>query len=464
MPNMRIITFVTPLLLPLPSVVAAQALAQPASPQPAQALTSTWDDPLKNISLSDQFPLKLSIGGQARWRQEFFRSFNLGDINDDNSQSRLALNANLLLGHTGKWYGRVFLEGRDAQSYGRNLPGGARPADQDRHDIQNLYAEAGYGKSMLRVGRQELSLNRDRLIGVPDWANTRSGVEGVRGQIVKGPLALEASVVRPMLVFQSRANQADSTARLNTFSIGSAPGARPLTSGLPALWQVYRYEQRLDAIGSSGSTKRITSGGRLQWQWTPGSHKANAASLELEGAVQSGHAATRKSDGWFWVAEAQWQWKRLAGKPSLALGVEEASSARNDGGRDMEPFNMLYPAGHTHGGYADVFGRANLRELHAIATWDPTRILNLRAAAYRFDRLSLDDGVYNKASGLLRAAGSSRARHAADEIDLTGTLALTKQLKLLFGGAVVLPGAFMQETAGGANRERWGFVGTTFIF
>ena len=36
--------------------------------------------------------------------------------------------------------------------------------------------------------------------------------------------------------------------------------------------------------------------------------------------------STRALDAWFWVAETQLQWQRVRGMPSLALGLEEASS------------------------------------------------------------------------------------------------------------------------------------------
>jgi hypothetical protein len=66
------------------------------------------------------------VGGQARWREESFRAFNVEPQDDDHTQSRVAVNADLLLGRRTGAFGRVLFEGRDAQSYGRNLPGGAK--------------------------------------------------------------------------------------------------------------------------------------------------------------------------------------------------------------------------------------------------------------------------------------------------------------------------------------------------
>ncbi|WP_337171261.1 alginate export family protein [Gemmatimonas aurantiaca] len=450
-----------------PAAVSARSIETPVPPVQAPAVpphAARWDERLKNIPVAGRLPVRLSVAGQARWREEFFRAFNVGPLDDDNGQSRLMLSADLVAGNVRRWYGRVFAEGRDAQSYGRSLPGGARPSDADRHDIQNLYVDAGFGKSFVRVGRQEIALNRERLIGVPDWSNTRRGSQGARLQLVHGALAFEAVDVRPVIVRQTDANRPDRTARLQTLSIGSASGARPAARGLPAVWQAYRYEQRIRTAPSAPLTRRITSGGRLQWQWGAGADAAHGRTVEFEGARQSGRVGTDVVDGWFWITEGQWQWKRFRGKPALALGVEEASGERPGTPDRIEAFSVLYPAAHAHGGYADVIGRPNVRELHAIITWDPVAPVNLRGAAYRFDRLRLDDGVYTKQNTVFRAAGGSRTRHAADEVDLTGTWKATNHWRLIFGGALVMPGGFLRETSGGARTERWGFVGTTFSF
>ncbi|MBL0170621.1 MAG: alginate export family protein [Gemmatimonadaceae bacterium] len=148
----------------------------------------------------------------------------------------------------------------------------------------------------------------------------------------------------------------------------------------------------------------------------------------------------------------------------LALGIEEASGERATTPGQQEAFAVLYPAAHSHGGYADIFGRANLRELHLLGTWDPFKAIALRGALYRFDRLRADDGVYTKQNVVYRAATGSRESHVADELDLTGTWKLSRNLRVVGGGGVVVPGSFLRHTPGNARTERWGFAGTTFTF
>ncbi len=432
-----------------------------ATAKAAPATAPDWSDRLKAMPLHPGWPLTLTLSGQARWREEFMRAYNVGTLRDDYGFTRLMVGADVQAGQPKRLHGRVLVELRDAQALSRTLPGGTRTTDGDRHDIQNLYADLGYGRSYVRYGRQEVSLNRERLVGVPDWANTRRGSEGTRAQLVRGRLVLEGADIRPMIVRLDRGNRPDSTARLRTLSLGSTPGAARFARGMPTQWNGYWYEQTIRT--ASSLTRRLTTGARTLWQVGAPAASRVVTSVELEGAVQRGHAGARELQAWFWVAETQLQWRRVHGTPSLALGLEQASSDR-PGTAGNEAFAVLYPAAHQHGGFADVIGRPNVTEVHAISSWDPMPSLSLRGAWYRFDRRRLDDGVYNKQNALFRAASGSTARHVADEVDLTAAWKATTHLRVLVGGATVLPGAFLSSTPGGAHVEHWGYLGTTFAF
>lgn len=442
-------------------VAHAQAGTATPSPRPA-ATPSAPRDRLKNIPIAGERPITLSVGGQLRWREEFYRGFNTLNLNDDNGQSRVLLSADLVAGRKARGYARLFTEVRDDQSYGRTLPGGARPQDEDRHDVQTLQAEVGRGANYFRYGRQEIALGQQRLIGVADWSNTRRSSEGARLQLVRGPLAFEAVDARPVLVRQFASNRPDSTQRYRTLSVGSASGAKPLARGLPAVWQAYWYEQAIHPT-SGARTYRLTTGGRVQWNWG-GTRSTLTRSFEVEAAAQRGTVGTKDIHAWFAVAETQLQWKHVHGAPMVSLSVEQASGENPTTTSTLEAFTTLYPAAHSHGGYADVIGRTNTRELHSVSTWDPLAPLNLRLALYRFDRVRLDDAAYTKQSTVFRATGTSRARHIADELDLTGTWRLDTHWRVVFGGGVVAPGAFLEQTLATSRTEHWGFGGVTLVF
>lgn len=447
-----------------PVATPAALPAQPVSKATGAPRREDRFAPLKNIPLLGDRPVTLTLSGQARWREEFFRGFNTLPLDDDHAQTRVLLATELMAGRRSGTWARGFAEFRDAQSYGRTLPGGVRSNDADRADFQTAYVDVGFRASHLRVGRQEIGLARERLFGAPDWSNTRRSAQGARLQLVHRAFAFEAVDARPIVVRLRQPNLADSTQRFRTLSLGSSPGAKPLHRGLPAVWQGYWYEQQVRPGGAAVRAYRLTAGGRVQWQWGETGASGVSRSLEFEGARQFGTVGARAIRAGFWVLEVQWRWKRTHGTPTLALGVEEASSERPGTAGTLEQFTVLYPAAHMHGGYADVIGRPNVRELHAISQWSPQSSLDLRGAWYHFDRLRLDDGVYTKANAVFRPAGTSRARHVAEEVDVTGIWRATTHWRVIFGGALVLPGAFLKQTLATTETERWGFVGTTFVF
>ncbi|MCC6244393.1 MAG: alginate export family protein [Gemmatimonadaceae bacterium] len=419
-----------------------------------------WADAIKAIPIASRPQIRVSLGGQVRWRDEGVRAFNLSPQHDEHAQSRVLLHGELLAGARTRAHVRGFIEARDAQSYGRSLPGGVRATDADRHDIQNAFVEAAWGRSFLRHGRQEIATNRERLIGVPDWANTRRGSTGTRVQLVSRRFTIEAMDFRPLVVRHTASNFGDSAARVRTLSVGSAGGAPRLAPFAPTIWQLFRYEQSLGA--SNITTTRRTYGARAQWQW--GNAKARRYSLEVEQALQRGRREADTIDASMLVVESSVQVAHWSGKPTFAIGFEWASGEqRNTTGR-RELFTVLYPAAHAHGGFADVIGRPNVREWHWITTWDPTPALTLRSALYRFDRHDLGDGVYTKQTTVFRAADGSRARHVADELDVTASWKLTRHLRAIAGGALVVPGAFLRTSSLTNQTEQWAFLGTTFTF
>ena len=418
-----------------------------------------WDDEIKAIPLAPQ--VALTIGGQLRWREEFAQNYNFSTPSDNYGQSRVLLSADLHVGDARGVHGRAYGEFRDAQSYNRDLPGGTRQSDADRADYQNLFVDLGYARSFVRYGRQEVVANRERLIGVPDWSNTRRAFQGTRVMLVHGAFAFDALDARPVVIRLNTSDIGDTTTRFRVLAVGSAPGAKALLPGLPVTWQAYWYEQ---VVTASTPTRRLTTGGRVAWTFGGSAKTSQSYGFDAESAVQSGAVGARQIRAWFWTTEAQTQFRSVRGVPTLVVGLEEASGDRNATDAKLEAFNQLYGAAHGHGGYADVFGRANARETHVISTWDPFRVLNLRAAWYRYDRLRLEDGVYNKQNALLRAASGSTDRHAGDEVDLTSSFSVSRHLKIIAGHAWVLPGAFLVHTPGSARQERWGYAGTTFTF
>ena len=426
----------------------------PSAPRGASPLRS-----LKHIDLLSDGSAWLTIGGSARARWMSYRNFQVSDasaMQNDYTESRTILSADLRIARPSGRYVRLFAEGRDAQGYGRTLPGGIRVNEADRSDWQNALAEAGSGATFVRYGRQELSVGRERLVGVADWMNARRSFEGWRGVSTVGALRVDVFDGRVVAVRTLSPDRPDSTTHLRVATAGSASERAAARTFQPALWQSYA----VDLETRNGLDRRVTAGVRSLWRTPLG---RGVLSIEAEAASQRGHLAGKTVDAWFGVLEATTAWRAVRWSPSVMIGVDVASGTGADSARHADTFQPPYATAHAFNGIADVFGRGNLFEQRAGLGAEPFAALQLQAVARRFARVRIEDGVYTKTNSVMRAAGRSTARAVADEFDLTATMALGRYLQLQAGFAIVQPGAFLRET-GAAAQERFAVLGTAVTF
>lgn len=418
-------------------------------------------DALKHVALLPGDALVLTVNGQLRVREEAIRNFQLSPAagrDDDFSVTRFTLAADVHVARAG----RLYVEGRHAFATGRELPGGPRPQDEDRWDLQNAFAElsghvGGGWTATGRVGRQELLVGKERLVGPGDWSNARRTFEGARGVARHGTTSAELFWARPVVISQHAANHADSATWLS--------GAVVTTSApRHANAQLYAFDfaQRATTLaGVAGAHRRATLGGRVwgrsAWPWL---------AYEVEGGAQRGHLAGRPARGWFVASELTASAPKAPLAPSLGVGLDHASGDADSTDRTVGTFSPLLPSAHSYTGYVDVVGRQNLDELRLVATLAPVRVLQLRASLERFRRAELADGAYGKNGLVLRAPGGSRERAVGDEVDVGATLQAGRHLRLLAGYGHFAPGAFLRHTAGGGGAAPldWGYAGTTYTF
>src|SRR5215813_3045931 len=166
--------------------VAAQA-SSPPSPPPFQPLRydedwsylgdesrrSEWLDRLKYIPLNER-GWYLSLGGEARFRYEYFSQFNFGAGPQDDTGyllQRYLLHADA---HFGKRV-RVFAQLQSGIESGRN--GGPRLTDDDRLEIHQAFVDLKFGNEnnsvVLRLGRHEMDLGAGRLISSGEGLNVK---------------------------------------------------------------------------------------------------------------------------------------------------------------------------------------------------------------------------------------------------------------------------------------------------
>ena len=433
------------------------------------AESSLWRQ-LKHVPLAANDRAWLTFGGSVRLRGIETRGFQFSGadaMRDDYSEWRVLASADAWVGRVAGWHARAFAEWRDAQGFGRTLPGGVRVAEADRSDWQDIFAEVGHGRNGVRVGRQDIALGRERLVGISDWTNSRRSFEGARVIAGRGQYQLDGYDGRVMQVRTNAPDRADATThlRFGMLSYAARPArarATPSSSPGRSEWRVAGWQAYvIDVESQSGATRRVTTGGR---SWLERRAERTDWTGEVETAVQHGSLGTRDLRAWFAVGEGSVTWRSRRWSPSLNAGIDIASGSNAaDSATRAGTFAPPYATAHGTNGIADVFGRGNLLERRIGVGARPSMRVQLALTARHFSRVRTDDGVYSKQNTLLRGVTGSDARWIADEVDLTAQWAPRSHLRLLGGGAWVGAGDFIRET-GAASPVRWAFASVSVLF
>lgn len=381
----------------------------------------------------------ITISGQLRLRSELD---DKGLTQDESTlmhllRTRLRATAHPIPGVT------IVAEVQDARHFGSGDPSSARgttDASADALDMRQAYAQIDSVLDLpvdLRLGRQEMLFNNERLIGVSNWNNTGRSFDAVRATLKSGDLNVD--------LFASRL---------------TAPSPAPIASqNLYGVWGTFRPSKQLQAelYGlSDNNTSEITrgtdSGESLLSRYTAGLYVKGSVDMidfEIEGIGQTGRTGTSDSTprrdiraflgsavvGVTLMAEST---TRLQGLITVLSGDGSAGDTVN------EAFNTLFGTNHKFYGVMDFFptltGNLGLVDMSGGITTTPMKGL----------RIALDGHVF----GPQRGGGGE---NFGTEIDLQVWWRGVNRFELSGGASTFLPGELAKPRVG-EDARFWIFV------
>lgn len=396
-------------------------------------------DRLKFIPLNRSKSWYLTVGGEARLRYETYRNNNFGaGASDANGYflNRLMLHADF---HFGERL-RVFAQIKSGLLENRN--GGARPADLDKLDLHQAFADytvfADEKKSLtFRVGRQEVEFGSSRFVAVREGANVRQSFDGARIFWKTGKWQFSPWFLKPVTtrrgIFDDRTNNAQ------TFWGGYA--ARSLPKKLNGIAVVYFSE--LDTKGirydqGAGRERRQTIGARI-------GGKQGAFNFDYEIAAQFGKFAGATIRAWAIVTDSGYAFSKAKFKPRLAVRFDSTSGDENPRDRHQQTFSPLFASPIAYSGLVSLISPSNSTALI------PSLELNLsRRVAVKFDdalfwRTSNRDALYG-AGGIERTGQLSRARFVGNQPSAQIVYRVNRYLSLTGVYTHFVAGRFLRET------------------
>jgi hypothetical protein len=436
----------------LASLCAGIANAQPA---PAVPPAKTAPATLPTERLNTTLPAWIQFSGEERLRLEGFYGGGFQPGNDDlYVLQRFRMNLQL---RPVTWF-KVFAQTQDARPLWKSLKPYAPPF-QNTWDLRQAYGELGDVEKSpvaLRVGRQEINLGEERLVGSTNWANAARTFDAARLILRRGKFRLDAFASSVVVLHDGEVGSVQPGNNLHGL-YGVITNAVPNSTIDPYLF--WRLAPRLKTeTGGIGNQNMKVLG--LRWV---GKLPQNF-DYNTDVVMERGWLGTDDIHAWagHWVLG--YTLNNQKGKPRLLAEYNFATgdASAKDGRRNT--FDQLYPTAHDKYGLADQVGWKNIHHIRVGAEWKFQPKWTMAARYNNYWLADSHDALYNTSSAVLAIkSDGSAGRWVGQEIDLVSLYTVAKSTQIGAGFSHIFPGTFLQlATPGHSYSAPYLFLNTKF--
>lgn len=394
----------------------------------------------------------LRVRGEFRERVEGFQNSGFTDTGDDMYYlSRFRFNVVA----TGK-AAAATLQLQDAR-VGSKTVGPTGTPFKAAFDVRQAFLDVGAAKSPLvaRVGRQELTVGDQRLVGHANWLNAGRTFDGA-----KATLKLAAAQVNVFATSVVRIldGELDKSGHGNRFAGAYATTAKVLPKGTVEPYLFYRRDESLrPEVGALGNLRQVTSGVRVAGR-LPASLDYN-----VEMATQAGSLGTDDVSAW----AGHWQLRgTLPGRKAPHIGGEYNFASGDDSPTDgiRGTFDQLYPTAHDKYGLADQVGWRNIHHVRVGFDVTPFTATPVSFSYHSYRLAQSRDALYTASGAILaRVPTGAASRKVGQEVDVQFARPLTPQLGVAAGYSHLFAGPFLEQATPGRSYSG-SFVMLTYVF
>lgn len=387
--------------------------------------------------LNRQLPAWVRFSLEERVREESFTGIAFQSNNDDTYLLQ-RFRPGLLL-NAAPWL-KFRFQGQDARVFFRNQKPYAPPY-QDTWDLRIAYVELGNSEKNfgLRVGRQEINIGDERLVGSSNWTNTARTFEAARASYKHGRFRVDAFASSVVVLKDGEFGVHAPGSNLHGIFGGMENFVPKSTLEPYVLW---RLSPRVRAeLGPVGTLNFFTSG----FRWV--GKLPNNFDYAIEVALQRGSLGPDRVEAWagHWVVGSTLPEYRF--KPRFFVEYNYATGDGNPRDGRRHTFDQLYPTGHDKYGLADQVGWKNIEHARAAAEFKFSRRLTGALKWNAYWLADPKDALYNTSSAVVaRQADGSAGRFVGTELDATALYSFAKALQFGAGAGHIFPGLFLQRT------------------
>jgi len=397
----------------------------------------------------------LNIGGSFRVQGESKEDYNFSDSSQSYWLTRFRIQSQWDLGEKLGFY----IQAQDARVFGEDSGGtpavnpDATPNGfEDYFDLRQAYMEVMFEKAELRLGRQEVDIGYDRLIGSQRWRNTSRTFDGAMVEFDLSPAR-----------------------NVQLFHMGITPISPHGFDDFSDIGNQY-YDSTISGIVIDDS--ELLAGADLKYYWlfrnnddfgdsvhTFGglySRKMGDYQADFGVAAQSGEFASLDQEAWMLHAGIT---KEIEGLGSLYLGYAYATGDEDPADGAHNTFDNLYPKNHKVYGQIDFFSLQNLHNLEIAFKGKLRKSLDYRVAYHAF---WLDeprtDNWYRTNQKPVRPITPAGDAYVGNELDLFVRYKISKSLWLDAGASQFYAGDYVEDSGDSASDPTFFYVSSNFLF
>jgi hypothetical protein len=374
---------------------------------------------------------------------------------------------------------KFYFQGQDTREFGSSrldIPGRFGAEGDDTFDISQAWVELGdMAKSTwsLRLGRQSMAFGDERLVGPLEWLSFARRFDAARLTYNNGPLKVTAFASSPMVSRTGDWNRSDwfdwnGTGRGQVFSgLYAAYDAKPF--GAVDAYVFHLTQQRINAgnledgvvtysspaaraADQAAGSNFVTFGTRLKGD----PKRLGGWEAEMEAVGQAGRAGDKQLLAMAFHAGGGYNFKAPL-KPRIFVDYNYGTGDRDPNDGKVETFQNLFPTNHKWYGFIDAFSWQNIHNPQVTFQVSPTSTTVVRLDHHTFWLAQTDDAWY-RANGVARVRPLNAAARAADryvgqEVDLTATWKVNRNVSLQAGYSHFFSGAYVRQTGNRADAD-----------
>lgn len=327
---------------------------------------------------------------------------------------------------------------------------------RDTFDLRQGYLDFHYKPVQIIVGRQELRIGDERVVGISDWTNNSRTWDGFYMRIGN---VNQLNIFSTSVVTVHPTSLDTHGAGLNFHGVHAKLATYVPHTTIEPFVLVHALPRVTSQQGVVGRQTEVTFGSYYKTKLPFGFDSSGTGDLQRgaysNDSIHAGAAIVRGGYGT----------KRLPLQPHLEAEYDYATGNPHTNADRIGTYDQEYPSSHNAFGLVDLFGFQNIKQRRLSLQLTPRSDLLVLFQGGSLHAATIHDGIYSGAGASLIAAptGGFKSDDIGSEFDASAKCIYRKSFVTNIGVGHFFPGELMTSEKHGAPLT-YAYLGFTYRF